>query len=159
MFSTRDVGSLAVVEQTQERKAVERELRSLDRNLFLDPEVAFDRNGEREFVWTVKEHIGSERPPHLVLEWRDAGGRPLPLTYGIIDAVRQTEGKGETIFTEISEHNERLRRERAARAEEAHEEIMRDMVPRLYDTRSAILHRGVHLRMSRDKRRARGWRV
>jgi len=31
-----------------------------------------------------------------------------------------------------------------------------DGIPRTKETRSAVLHRGVHLRMARDKRRARG---
>ena len=156
MYSTRNAGSLAVVENTVDRRRIERELRGLDPQLFLDAEIDL----RHRFVWTVKYHVGSEHPPHLVFEWRDQKtNEPLPLTMGIVDRVKRLEGAGHTVFREVSEHNRRLVAEREARSDQAYTDITNDMEPRMRDTRSAVLHRGVGLRMSRDKRRARGEKV
>jgi hypothetical protein len=157
VYSTRTHGSLAVVEQTIDRKRIERELRALDPALFLDPEI--DLQGR--FVWTVKEHIGSAVPPHLVFEWRDPQSKdPLPLTWGILDRVRRSEkGRGTTWVGEINKANDARRERLRQDADAVYQEITDDVTPRMRDTRSAVLPRGVGLRMARDKRRAKGEKV
>ena len=155
MWATRDVGSLAVVERTSDRKRIEHELKQFDRNLFLDAEI----DSRRRFVWSVKEWLGSERPPHLVFEWRDGRGEPLPLTSGLIEEVRKIEWRrnhGITVFDVVNEANDKRRSAAARASESAYEAITEEVVPLMSDKRSGVLPRSQALRISRDRERARG---
>lgn len=155
MWSTRQVGSLAVIEETVDRKRIDAELRRFDPNLFLDAEI--DTRGR--FVWAVMEHLGSERPPHLVFEWRDERGEPLPLSSGLIEQIRKIaarRSRGVSVFDVVRDANEQRRSEATRASERAYEEITEDLLPRLGGRRSAALPRSQALRMSRDRRRGRG---
>lgn len=158
MWSTREVGSLAVIENTPDRKRIEAELQKFDQNLFLDAEV----DVHRRFVWSVKEHIGSEHPPHLLFEWRDERGEPLPLSWGLIEEVRKMAWRkdhGISVFDVVSQANEARRAELMRRSASEYEAIAEDIARMMNPLRSGVLPRSQALRMSRDKQRARGWKV
>lgn len=163
MFSTRDHGGIAVVEETVDRKRIEQELRRLDPSLFLDPEWDYDSDGGRYLVWTVKQHLGSGVPPRLLFEWRDFSSFPakaLPLTFGIIEYLKSLERKGrESAFERADRENEALRAQRARESEDGYREVLGEVLPLMSPVHGGMLHRGVGLRMSRDRQRRRGEKV
>lgn len=141
-----------------DEKVVAAALRRLDPQLFLDPEYEpLGPHGPYVFM-TVKYHLGSERPPSLVCEWRDQNG-PKPLSLGLVEQVKRQEGVMATAFREAMDANRRKR-----------EQALRDVGDAAYDIamagglsaagkRSVNLPRSQSLRMARDKRRARGEKV
>jgi hypothetical protein len=64
-----NLGSLAVVTQTVDARQINRELRSLDPNLFLD----FETVTPFGLVPVIKEHIGSAIAPLEVFRWQEPG--------------------------------------------------------------------------------------
>lgn len=68
-------------------RQVQRELRNLDPDLFLDKRW---ENGV--LVYLVRYFIGSAEEPLDTVKWVDPSGRPLPLSLGIVDRVKMQEG-------------------------------------------------------------------
>lgn len=159
MFSTREYGSLAIVEETWDKRRINDELQRIDRALFLDAEV--DPKWGR-LVWCVKVHIGSETPPHLVFQWRDEAGAPLALSSGLIEEVKKIEhriSRGRSMVQVAQEANDARTASVNKSAEEAYAEIAEDVARKLHPVHSAVLPRSQALRMSRDKKRAKGWKA
>lgn len=144
---------LFVSEQVSDSESVERALNALDHpvadRLFVTREVD-QRFGS--WVWRVMIWNG-DRPAENLCEWRDQAGQPLPLSHGLVDRVRaqMASRDGDRLGIALAEqnerHSERVRRE----VDDALDEIAADVGPRMRETRSAVLHRGQHLRRSRQK--------
>lgn len=158
MYSTREVGGLAIIEETRERADVNRELSKLTPpggypQLFA--ELQIDLEGEP--VWCVCAQVSGDEPAFVLLEWRDELGKPIPqLTSAVIERVKAMEGAGDGLVAEIRRRRQE-RREKAAQAHrEQYREIADDMLPLVQGKRSHPVHRSVRLRMTKDKQRARG---
>lgn len=146
-------GALYVVENRSNRDDIERALKQIDRALFLERQVSM----EGELVWCVVSEIFGDHPPVTIFEWRDENGRPIhELSMGIVDRVAKLERDPFALARRLKDANDARVREANRKRDEAYEEIARDMVPRIHGERRPILHRSIALRMSRDKRRARG---
>jgi hypothetical protein len=113
-------GALHVLERSADTDAVQRRLRQLDPNLFLERQVTLD--GEQ--VWCVMCTVGSERPPLCVFEWRDPEtGAPIPvLSHGIVDRMAAMERDPFRLAQRVREQNtEFSRRQRERFAEQVRE--------------------------------------
>lgn len=146
-------GALAVVEEAHPKDSIQQLLRQLDERLFLEKQITLTN----EQVWCVVCDVGLDQPPMTILEWRDAEGRPLPyLTASIVDRVARMDRGGSGLYAKVVRANAAMieRRRREALAE--WEEISADMIPRMAETRSAVLPRGQWLRRSRDRLRRQG---
>jgi hypothetical protein len=148
-------GALYVVRERPNMESITRELRSIDQRLFLEKQITY----QGDAVWCVVCDIGSGQPPVTLLEYRDRDREPIPLDSGIIDRVRRMERDGEKLTRRAIEANKRMVEMQQRRSRDAYEEIAGDMIPRIFDRTRPILHRSQALRMSRDKRRARGERA
>lgn len=158
MLSRTDLDFMSVVETHPDKRAIDKALRVLDERLFLDAEHDPDFDC---LVWCVKYHLGAGQPPMLISDWRDPNTRrPLELSWGLWSRIKAREHRDPfTLRDEIKAENEKLRTMRAERTQEAYEEIARDVIPKIKGVRSAGLHRGVGLRMARDRQRAAGRKV
>lgn len=146
---------LVVCEAPVEAQSITRALKQLSDRLFLELHLTQGHG----YVWTVQEHVGENAggsPYRTVLYWTDGEGIPLPLTWRIVDKVKQLEGDAVVRITAAKE--EGLRRRQAALAEvrEAAAEMAGEVQKAMRPGHSAVLPRGVGLRMARDRRRARG---
>jgi hypothetical protein len=133
-------------------ESIARELRSLDQRLFLEKQITY----QGDAVWCVVCDIGGGQPPVTLLEYRGRDREPIPLDSGIIDRVRRMERDGEKLTRRSIEANRQMVETQQRRSRDAYEEIAIDMVPRIFDRKRPVLPRSQALRMSRDKRRARG---
>jgi len=142
---------LTVVEDSLDIRAIDAGLRLIDDRLFLTYEIEQGRQ-----LWRVLYDRGDE-PPATIADWRDARGRPLPLSSGLLELVKSLRPRSGEVDLEASQkaNEERAAREQAE-SDAAMDEIAADVGPRISDKRSAVLHRGVHLRLARDRRRAQG---
>jgi hypothetical protein len=145
-------GALAVVEDPRSAAEVNADLRRIDPRLFCEQQVTL----AGDVVWCVVVAVGGDIPPVTIHEWRDEQKRPLPLSSGIVREVQRMERDGGKLAAEVIKHNRDLIDSRRQTADTAYREIQDDMMPRMKGTRSAALHRGQHLRRSRDKHRADG---
>lgn len=146
------MGGLYVAEETWDERRVGRELRTLDPLLFLDKE--FDTSTGRVF-YTVKFHRG-DRPPDLILDWRDGDDTPLPLTSGLLLEIRRMMERGPLDPAEIRRSNERARERQRRESESDYRTVAEEWEKFDSAVRSGLLPRGTGLRMARDKQRARG---
>lgn len=153
MFRTVQHGSLAVVTDTADRRAIQAELRRLDPDLLLDPEC----DGQRVF-WTVKLRTHDRRRPvRLLVDWRETDGTAKPLCHLIVDEVKKLERRTDThLVDRVEQANVERGRRILADSEYGYDEAARDIVPRMSPAHSAGFHRGVHLRRSRERARERG---
>lgn len=147
-----DDSGLFVAEQISDSVAVERALNQIDHpiagRLFVTREVD---HGYGTYVWRVMVDNGDE-PAECVTEWRDDSGRPLPLSSGLVGKVqRQIHDGSPDLVMQMVEANRRREQQVTKAVDEAFAEIAADVGPRLKETRSALLHRGVHLRRSRGR--------
>jgi hypothetical protein len=158
VYSVSDVGGLAVAFNRADEETVARALRRLDDRLFLDPEVEPHGPYGPYVYMTVKYHLGSGRPPSLVLEWRDSSG-PKPLSLAVVEQVKRQEGAMATAFREVMAANERKRQQSIQATGDGAYDIARSGGKSAAGLRSVNLPRSQSLRMARDKRRARGERI
>lgn len=154
-FSVSDVGGLAVAFNAADKREVQRALDRLDRDLFLDQELSPIGPYGPYVYWVVKHWIGSGHEPVPVLEWRDENG-PWPLTMAIVERVRRTDEKWETIFDRMMKQNEAKKQEAINAVGEGSFEIAREGYRSARGTKSVNLPRSQSLRMARDKARSRG---
>jgi hypothetical protein len=156
MLSRTTLDFISISERTPQSREIDRELRKLDDRLFLDPEMDPDFDC---LVWTVKYHMGAGQAPAWIADWRDPDTRrPLDLSWGLWLMVKRREGRDPFALRDsIRADNERTRTLRAERTHAAYEEIANDIIPRIKSAgHSAVLHRGPHLRRSRERRRSLG---
>lgn len=152
-------GALEVLAHERPDDIYKREIKRIDKRLFLECQVTLIG----EAVWCIVLDAGLDMGPVTLYEWRDRDGAPLELSSGILEEARrmkrsQLEAPGELMEGVVRRNQEMIeRRRRDSMA--SYQEIVSDMLPRLTGKRSAVLHRGVHLRRSRDKQRAKGEKV
>ncbi len=113
--------------------------------LFLDVDV----NEEYRCVeYKVRLQLSTGEAP-FVTAWRDEEGRPLPLSFSLIEHVKMLI-ETDTL-AQANEHNERMRSRAKADMGDEVEEIARDMLPYIQGRKSSTLRRGVGLRMARSR--------
>ena len=144
-------GALYVVESANDSNELPRALKVLDDRLFLERQVTLTN----EVVWCV---VLDMNPPMTVLEWRDEAGRPLDLSWGIVERMRRMVAQGDArkLGEEVARRNHEMIERKRQESRAASREIVEDMLPSVLGKRSVVLPRGVGLRRARDKRRARG---
>jgi hypothetical protein len=145
-------GALYVIRENSD-DALRRELKRIDDRLFFEKQITYTD----EEVWCVCVDFSGDQPPMTILEWRDEKGRPIPyLDSGIIERVKQVDRSGRQLSERVLRENQARIESLRRQSREQYTEVARDMVPRVLDQRRPVLHRSQALRMSRDKRRARG---
>jgi hypothetical protein len=141
---------LTLVEDSLDERAVQRELELIDDRLFLSWEISHGRR-----LYRVLYDRGDEAPAPIA-EWRGPNGEPLPLSSGLVELVKSLRPRGGVDLEASQKANEALRERQLRDFDYDVDEAAADVGPRISDKRSAVLHRGVHLRRARDKRRAEG---
>ena len=114
--------------KVQGEQEIERELKRLDPNLFLDKEI--DRRGGPVF-YVVKHWIGSEHPPVTVLVWQEPDGTPRPLTHGLVEQVKRQEGAMDGAVKRMLERQAQKQERAREQSREDHAEINREHLPRI----------------------------
>ena len=135
---------LYVVEDSLDATAIGRELAAVDDRLFLSWDVEQGRQ-----LWRVLYDRG-DLPPVAIADWRDDRGRPLPLSSGLLELVKSLRPRGGPDLEASSRANAAARERQLRDFDEAVDEIAADIGPRISDKRSAVLHRGPHLRRARS---------
>ena len=151
MFIYRERGGLQVAEMSQDEKTIAAELKAMDRRLVLNRNP--DESGR--FCWDVHCIWSSDHPAVLICTWRDDNGNPLPLSSGLVEKVKSLRSGVDTA-AQAELANQRLREANRKDAHNMFQDWGSDVLPSLDDKRSVLLHRGQHLRRSRDKQRALG---
>lgn len=82
--SVTDSG-LVVREQGADGAAIARALKQHDPSLRLVPQSA--RDGR--IRWEVRKFMGGDRPSLFLLAWQTVSGEPLPLSWRLLDLVKQ----------------------------------------------------------------------
>ncbi len=145
--------NLMVANQAADENAVRRAVKRLEPGLMLTRE--FDEE-HRGIVYVVRHWLGSGVTPLEVLRWRDPDGHPKPLSFALVDELQRQEARGRELYTEAEESNRKRREAEHRRLDAELEEFAREHGNAGSGLRSACLPRGQHLRIARDKRRARG---
>ena len=141
-------GGLYVIERAAPTDLVTRRLKEVDERLFLERQIGLDQRP----VWCVVCDVGLDGPPVTLLEHRDDNGNPIPdPSEMLVYRVQRMERDGHRLHESVLAANRRMQEEKRQQTHADTVEIMLDMIPRTRDTRSAVLHRGVHLRRSRHR--------
>lgn len=146
---TLDSG-LVLTEYGMDHAAIERELRKRDPLLSLQ---GWPSQTLGVVLWKVVRDCGSERPPETVCVWQSDRGEPFPLSSGLLNMVDRLDRNTPARVLSDDELNDRHRRELGRQRERDNEALRGD---HLFPHGHAVLPRSQSLRMSRDKRRARG---
>jgi hypothetical protein len=149
-------GALTVIETAKPHSEILRELKKIDDRLFLERQVTL----EDQAVWCVVYDAGTDNPPITILEWRDSDNHPIhDLSSGIVARVKQMEASSDGLTARVMLANQQRidanRRETQAQWADIGTDFERLMSP----GHSAVLHRGQHLRRTRDRMRNQGWKV
>lgn len=154
MFLVDQVGSLAVAFSPADRSSIERELRSLDQNLFLD----FEWNGRFAYP-VVMEWIGDRHSPPAIpiLVWKDRDG-PRPLSHAIVEQVKRLERKDGDLMRRIHEANLAFEARAREETDEQYDEVTAsfDRAARNGGHFSGPVQRSHRLYQSRARARAKG---
>lgn len=111
---TTDMGSLAIVTETADRRHLDRELKKLDPRLFID----FEADQQYGLVPLVRLHLGSGSPPHTILRWQEPDGTPKPLCWALVEQVKRQDGAAATSVRDALAHNDALRQRLRDRADD-----------------------------------------
>ena len=111
-----------------DEKAIDRELKRRDPNLFLDKEIWRGR-----LVYAVKL-MGEEHEPIWEMYWHDGYGNPLPLSSAIIDRLDSL--RREHAHERPGDANRRRDERLAADSDADYEDAARELLPRIGTTRS-----------------------
>ena len=141
---------LLLAEHGTDGVALERELRKRDPLLSLQ---GWPSAEHLCIVWRVVRDAGSERDPETVCVWQSESGEPYPLSSGLLDLVDRLDRNTRHVHVGADEANERRRLEIARQLERDNEALRDD-----WDFKHGrpVLPRSQALRISRDKRRAKG---
>lgn len=151
-------GALTVMSHERPDDIYKDALARIDRRLFLERQVTL----AGEVVWCLVLDAGMDIGPVTLLEWRGRDGEPLELSSGILEEARRMKQQldsGEDVARNVMLANQRLIERRRLDSMSQYQDVVADMMPRMSGKRSAVLHRGVYLRRSRDKQRAQGAKV
>lgn len=123
-----NLGSLTVVTETADQRQINRVLRSLDPNLFLDFETVIPYG----LVPLVKEHLGSGIAPLEVFRWQNPDGSPKPLCMAMVDEFRRQAATRSADAAKRAAEANRERKERMhAQAHEEMDDIHREHAKRV----------------------------
>lgn len=147
-------GALLVLEQPRSQHEINVELRKLDPDFFVERQLTIDQQA----VWCVCKSM-SDQPPVVMVEWRDERRRPLELSYGIVSRAQQLQRDPVALLESVISKNRAKQEELRRKTDEGYADAGADAEPRITGKVRPVLHRGQHLRMSRDKRRERGEKV
>lgn len=151
-YSTTDSG-LVVAEQAMDEAAVRRALKEWDPDLRLVPQAS-EKLGTT--LWKVMRTTGSDRPAEFVCAWQSDRGEPYPLSMRILDLVKQLDKNTRSSYQSVEERDARRRAELERETQQRNEDLADDWTPK---HGRPVLPRSQSLRMSRDRRRARGEKV
>ena len=136
----------------EEEATLARELWEYDRNLKLKSSV--DAAGRT--WWSVRAHVGSEMPDRFVCTWMDESGEPLPLSWGLLDLVKQLDPNTRSVYLDEDQRDAQVRATLAKQKADDQEALASDWSS---PHGRPVLPRSQSLRRSRDKRRSRGENV
>jgi hypothetical protein len=146
------MGALTVIEAAKSSNEILVELRKIEPRLFLERQVTI---GDQA-VWCVVYDAGSDHPPMCVLEWRDADDHPIhELSYGIVERIKKMEQQSGSLTAEVIRKNSERIEAKRRQTQQQWAEIGTDFERLMSPGHSAVLHRGPHLRRSRDTDRSR----
>ena len=149
-------GALTIIESPKSHNEVLRALKSIDQRLFLERQVTIDDQA----VWCVVVDLGTDEPPITILEWRDSDDHPIhELSSGIVDRVARMDRDPKALFARVQAINEKRRITKRQEAQAQWADMGADFGRRISPGHSALLHRGQHLRRSRDRQRNMGRNV
>lgn len=103
-------------------RQLERELKSLDRNLFLVQQ----RGVYDETFYEVRYWQGPEQEPPVILDWRDPDGKPRDLNFGIIEEIKRMQQRGPLDVKAIAAKNKELKEQAQMKSQEWYEEMTRE---------------------------------
>lgn len=146
---------VVLVEGEKDLDEFNKDIKRLDDRLFVVKEL--NRKWDA-YEYIVMFWMSGDKPPLPICHHVDGAGRPLPLSSALIERVRASEGGKERDMVQITKDmNEKIKAERRADNLADLTERLEWSLPRVQGKKSPAFHRGVHLRMSRDKtRRQRG---
>jgi hypothetical protein len=150
-----DKNGLTVAGLATDETAVDRELKLLDRGLFLTKEV--DRR-YGSYVWRVFHWAGDDHPARWCCDWRDDFGLPLPLSMNLVEKVKDVEGRRAKLEN-IERANAAIGERADAEMQEAAEEAARDVAKHSAPGHAALLPRSPSLKRARERHRAKGGRL
>lgn len=130
---------LYVVEQASDVRAVEASLAEIDPALFLSWEIEGDRK-----VYRVLYDRGDQTPAEIA-RW------PYPLSSGLVELVKSLRPREGPDLERAQRANEQKAERETRDFEETVDEIAKDVGKRISGKRSAVLHRGQHLRLARSR--------
>ena len=142
----RTDSGLVLAEHGQDEAAVARALKEHDRDLRLVPQRS-DAYGH--IYYSVYRYAGSERDAEFVCAWQNESGEPRPLSFGLVDLVKQLDKNTRSRYLSDDERNTRKREREAKQEERDREALISDWQTR--EGRSAVLPRGAHLRQARSR--------
>jgi hypothetical protein len=156
----RRQGDLVLAENDPLATQIQRKLREIDGRLFLEKQI---RLPDQRPCWYVMHGGSLDEEPLALMEWSGPDGVPLELSWSLVDRViahrldRSPQAK--LAHQHALKANERWQESRSRSSENEYEAVSEEVVPLLNPVHSAVLPRGVHLRMHRDKMRARGMKA
>lgn len=121
--------SLAVVYQSRSAEEINRELRRLDPNLYLDQAVDYPGG---PVYYVVRHNLGSGWGNQvIVVAWKEHDGTPKPLTHGIVDQVKRQENRAADVAAEVVRDYERTLERKRQQRKDDHDALMADHLPRV----------------------------
>lgn len=146
---------LVVAEESADEAGLQRALNRIDhpaaRRLVLTREV--DRKHDC-WVWLVHVVVSDDRPAVYVCRWDDERGRPLPLSSGLVERVREQLARDGDPAAMVDAANAAHVAAVDRQIDEASSEAARLVARFGAAGHSALFHRGVHLRRARARRAA-----
>ena len=143
---------LAVPLTGADEASVSRALKEYDPDLLLIPQDS-DVYGRR--IYRVARRVGGDRPVQWIVTWRTREGDALPLSHRLVEKVKELDLNSRNRVDDPDDLNAQLRVERERDLEREMENLREDWMRKSIP----ILPRSQALRMSRDKRRAKGEKV
>lgn len=122
LLTQRHRSGLIVAEElrpSSDEDAIDRALKQLDRDLFLVREIDSQTG---VWLWRVFHSISDDQPALQVCDWRDEHGRPLPLSWNLVEKIKSQEGRGVDLAKQVDQNNEKLQAAVEAQMDEACEE-------------------------------------
>lgn len=104
-LNIREHGGLIVAEHGQDEHAVTQALKQIDDRLILQKHPSDVEGG---WVYKVLRWTSDSLPPDYVATWADEYGRPLPLTFGLVDLVNRLRIDAPHKGPDADERNRRL---------------------------------------------------
>ena len=153
-------GDLVVAERDRLSDQINRKLKEIDSRLFLEKQI---RLRDQHPCWYVMFEGDLSGAPDALFEWSGPDGVPLELSWSIVDRViagrLDRSPRAPIAHTAAMAANDAKRKEMDEDSMYEHLEIARELIPKRGPGYSPVLHRGVGLRMSRDKKRSQGWKI